>query len=297
MEQHDSTEAPVCGCCRRVPISYLALDLDEPVEGWLSLFAQRGIEVAEDHLGRPSVGRRVLSHLLDEQREREARLASERAETAAAARPDVGVGVPALEGATAYESLLAPDAETRRRSSDTSLRRTSSRKRSRPVVGIRRRSGMPSDGGRRRNENREREGDRAAWIALRFVRLMVRVRPRRSSRHVPMSDVPRVGGREPGRRGGAGGEKDDRVGLAGEAPCFRRSAAESSQRSASAWTHELIRRGLLERQTNLRSIATQNALRPSRLASHSMSCCLLSNLTQAKPHPRVAGLSRGGARP
>jgi len=112
MEQHDSTEAPVCGCCRRVPISYLALDLDEPVEGWLSLFAQRGIEVAEDHLGRPSVGRRVLSHLLDEQREREARLASERAETAAAARPDVGVGVPALEGATAYESLLAPDAET-----------------------------------------------------------------------------------------------------------------------------------------------------------------------------------------
>jgi hypothetical protein len=53
----DSTEAPLCGCCRRVPISYLSLDLETPVVGWERFFADRGIEVASDHLGRPSVPR------------------------------------------------------------------------------------------------------------------------------------------------------------------------------------------------------------------------------------------------
>ena len=65
----DSTEAPpLCGCCRRIPVSYLALDLDEPVEGWVSYFADRDIEVASDHLGRASVARWVVADLLDEQR-------------------------------------------------------------------------------------------------------------------------------------------------------------------------------------------------------------------------------------
>jgi hypothetical protein len=107
MEQHDSTEAPICGCCRRVPLSYLSLDLDEPLVGWSAFLAERNIEVASDHLGRASVARWILADLLDEQREREARLAEEAAAKAAALRQPVGVGVPALEGAGAFESLMA----------------------------------------------------------------------------------------------------------------------------------------------------------------------------------------------
>jgi hypothetical protein len=75
--------------------------------GWEQFFAAKGIEVAEDHLGRPSVGRHILARLLDEQREREERVLRERAQKAAAARPDVGAGVPTLAGATPLESLLA----------------------------------------------------------------------------------------------------------------------------------------------------------------------------------------------
>jgi hypothetical protein len=103
----DSTEAPVCGCCRRIPVSHLNLDLDEPVSGWLSFFAERNIEVSSDHLGRPSVARWILADLLDEQREREARLAEEAAAKAAVLRQPVGVGVPALEGVGTFESLMA----------------------------------------------------------------------------------------------------------------------------------------------------------------------------------------------
>jgi hypothetical protein len=107
MEEHDSTEAPICGCCRRVPVSHLSLDLDEPVSGWLSFFAERNIEVASDHLGRPSVPRWIVADLLDEQREREARLVEEAAAKAVTLRQPVGAGVPALEGAGAFESLMA----------------------------------------------------------------------------------------------------------------------------------------------------------------------------------------------
>jgi hypothetical protein len=107
MEQHDSTEAPVCDTCRRIPISHLALDVDEPIVGWEPFFAERYITVMDDSLGRPSVARHVLADLLAEQREREARLAEEAAAKAAALRQPVGVGVPALEGAGAFESLMA----------------------------------------------------------------------------------------------------------------------------------------------------------------------------------------------
>jgi hypothetical protein len=104
----DSTEAPpFCGCCRRVPVSYLALDVSEPVEGWESFFAGKGIEVASDHLGRPSVARYVLADLLDEQRARETRLAEEAAANAATLEQPVGAGVPALEDAGPYESMMA----------------------------------------------------------------------------------------------------------------------------------------------------------------------------------------------
>jgi hypothetical protein len=104
----DSTEAPpLCGCCRRVPVSHLALDVSEPLVGWEAFFAAKGIEVASDHLGRPSVARYVLSDLLDEQREREARLAEKAAARAATLNQPVPVGVPALENAGPYESMMA----------------------------------------------------------------------------------------------------------------------------------------------------------------------------------------------
>jgi hypothetical protein len=89
----------------------LHLDLDEPVRGWLQYFAERDIEVVEDVCGRPSVPRWVLTKLLDEEREREARVVQEAAERAARETAPVAVGVPALsESASAYETLLAPEA-------------------------------------------------------------------------------------------------------------------------------------------------------------------------------------------
>jgi hypothetical protein len=45
MEQH-STEA-LCTACRTVPISYVNLELAEPVVGWERFFAERNIEVFE----------------------------------------------------------------------------------------------------------------------------------------------------------------------------------------------------------------------------------------------------------
>jgi hypothetical protein len=103
----NSTEAPICGCCRRVPVSHLSLDLDEPVSGWMQFLAERNIEVASDHLGRASVARWVVADLLDEQREREARLAEEAAARAATLVQPVPVGIPALERATAYETMMS----------------------------------------------------------------------------------------------------------------------------------------------------------------------------------------------
>jgi hypothetical protein len=103
----DSTEAPVCDACRRIALSHLNLDVSEPVVGWSAFFEERYITVMDDSLGRPSVARHVLGDLIAEQRERKARLAEEAAAKAAALRQPVGVGVPALEGVGAFESLMA----------------------------------------------------------------------------------------------------------------------------------------------------------------------------------------------
>jgi hypothetical protein len=113
MEQHDKT-GTVCDACRRIPVAHLALDIDEPLEGWPSFFAERRLQVFDDALGRPSIPRYVLRDLIDERREREARLAEEQAENAAAAarRPPVAAGVPALEYGTPYESMMAAGSTT-----------------------------------------------------------------------------------------------------------------------------------------------------------------------------------------
>jgi hypothetical protein len=104
----DSTETPVCGCCRRVPISYLGLDLETPIVGWERFFADRGVEVASDHLGRRSIARWVVADLLDEQRARDARMAEEAAANAAALVQPLAVGLAAIDdAATAYETLMS----------------------------------------------------------------------------------------------------------------------------------------------------------------------------------------------
>jgi hypothetical protein len=94
--------------CGTVPLSHLGLDIDEPMSGWLAFFAERGVELVEDDLGRASVPRQVLGELLAERREREARLAEEWAEKAAAVGPTpVAGGVPAGEGLSAFETMVA----------------------------------------------------------------------------------------------------------------------------------------------------------------------------------------------
>jgi hypothetical protein len=103
-----NTEAPLCDAYRQIPLSHLTLDVSEPIVGWTQFFVERGIEVFEDACGRPSVARHVLTRLLDEQCEREARLAEEAAERATRMTASVDAsGVPAIEGGSAIESMMA----------------------------------------------------------------------------------------------------------------------------------------------------------------------------------------------
>jgi hypothetical protein len=57
-----------------IPLSHLALDLvDAPASGWTVWLAERGIAVAFDDLGRPSIARADAKQLLDDQRQNEIR--------------------------------------------------------------------------------------------------------------------------------------------------------------------------------------------------------------------------------
>jgi hypothetical protein len=105
-------EATICDGCRLIPLTHLSLDVSEPVVvGWEQLFAERGVEIVLDDIGRPSVPRQVLGELLAERREREARLEDQRRRDAEHADKQVPVmaGVPALEGASPFESMAAAD--------------------------------------------------------------------------------------------------------------------------------------------------------------------------------------------
>jgi hypothetical protein len=61
-----------------IPLSHLALDLDQPSVGWAAYITGRGIEVVVDDIGRPSVSRSDARQLFDERREAEARQAAKR---------------------------------------------------------------------------------------------------------------------------------------------------------------------------------------------------------------------------
>jgi hypothetical protein len=59
-----------------VPLSVLALDLAEPVEGWPNFLGARAIAIIPDDLGRDCVSRQAARRLLDEQREQVLRQAA-----------------------------------------------------------------------------------------------------------------------------------------------------------------------------------------------------------------------------
>jgi hypothetical protein len=92
-----------------IPVTHLSLDLDEPIDGWESALLERGVPIVEDDLGRPCVRREVLGDLLHEERERLARIEAESAARAAAAVAPVPAGIPALQGGSAMESIMAHD--------------------------------------------------------------------------------------------------------------------------------------------------------------------------------------------
>jgi hypothetical protein len=57
-----------------IPLSVLALDLaGAPVDGWTVWLAERGISIALDDIGRPSIARADAKRLLDEKRQAEIR--------------------------------------------------------------------------------------------------------------------------------------------------------------------------------------------------------------------------------
>ena len=94
-----------------IPVSYLSLDVSEPIDGWERTLADRGVEIVLDDLGRPSVHREVLGELIAERREHEARLVEDQRRRRSE-RTDTKVpGVPALEGASAFESMVAGDGD------------------------------------------------------------------------------------------------------------------------------------------------------------------------------------------
>jgi hypothetical protein len=102
-----------------IPVSNLALDLDEPAGGLVAYLKGRGIEVMTDDIGRPSIARADARQLLDEQREAEARKRAKLAENERRAieddrvrRAQIWGGLPAVDlpvGVSAASAMIAAD--------------------------------------------------------------------------------------------------------------------------------------------------------------------------------------------
>ena len=109
----EAVEAVLCGCinCISVPLSVLQLEVDMPIGGWDGLFEQLGIKQVTDHIGRRAVTAADARRLLNTVRRR-AELAVEanarRSAKLAAKHPvPVSAGLPVVEGATPYESMVS----------------------------------------------------------------------------------------------------------------------------------------------------------------------------------------------
>jgi hypothetical protein len=102
MEDSMSTQGPRE---ELIPLSHLALDLEEPLDGWGPVLAARGIELVEDDLGRAAIARADARRLIEQRRA----FAERQAAQAARAPAEVGVpaGIPAQDGLSPFESLVA----------------------------------------------------------------------------------------------------------------------------------------------------------------------------------------------
>lgn len=100
-------EVTLCDCCRTIPLAHLALDIDEPTVGWEASLRAGDIVVVHDGLGRPAIFRSDVRTLLRERRQQKLDRAEQSAKRAAAHKPPAGAGVPALDGASPFESLAA----------------------------------------------------------------------------------------------------------------------------------------------------------------------------------------------
>jgi hypothetical protein len=96
----------LCAGCRTIPLSHLSFDVNEPVVGWLAFFAERGIEVARDDIGRPCVPREMFGKLLAERQVETAASRARREAELAARKVPASAGVPAVDG-TPYEAMVA----------------------------------------------------------------------------------------------------------------------------------------------------------------------------------------------
>jgi hypothetical protein len=113
----EGTEETVCDACQLVPLTILALDIDEPVVGWPAFFPARGIELIEDDLGRMAIRREDVRTLIAERREWELKAAAETSrrqeETVRKSRPVLS-GIPRPPNAdaalTAFEVMRGTDA-------------------------------------------------------------------------------------------------------------------------------------------------------------------------------------------
>ena len=94
-----------------IPLSVLALDYDVPINGWGPLLELEGIEQVEDSLGRVAIPCEDAARLIAACRATEAYVAERRAvaeaEVIAAALADVPRGAPMVDGASAFESMVA----------------------------------------------------------------------------------------------------------------------------------------------------------------------------------------------
>jgi len=102
----NETTVELCEACRLIPVSQLGVDLEPPLGGWMAFLQKEGIDVQTDDCGRPSIARSVFGALVRER-------ASERLALRAVEQTRSGqktyTGVPAVEGLSPFESLVAAD--------------------------------------------------------------------------------------------------------------------------------------------------------------------------------------------
>ena len=114
METETTTEATetTCTACMTIPISHLQLEIEMPISGsWQPIFDELEIRVLTDTAGRPAItnlAARKLFAAFKRQDEIAAERSDLRVKKLAAKHPvPVGAGLPMVEGATPFESMVA----------------------------------------------------------------------------------------------------------------------------------------------------------------------------------------------